>query len=287
MLTKQADRNPLISVIMGVFYQRENTALLKRSVESILSQTYHNIELLICDDGSVSKAIYLLNEYAKLDTRIRLIRPGGYWGLAEKLNICLKEANGRYIARMDDDDFSDARRLEKQIAVLKEKSEISFVGCNVNLFCQDGIVGHRMLPEYPDVRSFLFTQPFIHPTLLFRKDVLAEVDGYSVCSYCELCEDYDLLLRLYTRGYRGMNLQEYLLDYSIPKTAHGSRTMRHRWNEAVTRFKRFRDLGLLPAAFPYVVKPLAVGLVPEKILRALKIWGRKFSYSTFRKVTSK
>ncbi len=96
------------------------------------------------------------------------------------------------------------------------------------------------------------------------------MNGYSEDPRQLLCEDYDLLLRLYAAGYRGMNLQESLLDYTIPVTAKGSRKMRHRWNEAVTRYQRFRQLGLLPGVAPYVVKPLAVGLFPEKLLERMK-----------------
>ena len=65
-------------------------------------------------------------------------------------------------------------------------------------------------------------------------------------------------------------MQEVLFDYTIPATAKGNRKMRHRWNEAVTRYRRFGELGLLPGALPYVVKPLAVGLLPEKVLKRLK-----------------
>ena len=114
------------------------------------------------------------------------------------------------------------------------------------------------------------TQPYIHPTLMFRKEALDAVGGYSENKRQVLCEDYDLLLRLYVKGYRGMNLQEDLLEYTLPSTAKGNRKMCHRWNEAVTRWSRFRELGVLPRALPYVLKPLAVGLVPEFLLKGVK-----------------
>ena len=82
---------------------------------------------------------------------------------------------------------------------------------------------------------------------MFRKDVLLNVGGYSEEKSCILCEDYDLLLRLYAAGYHGYNLQECLLDYTVSATAKGNRKMSHRWNEVVTRFHRFRELGVLPA----------------------------------------
>ena len=261
---------PLISVLMGTLYIRKNLDILKRSLESILSQTLSSFEFIICDDGSSNEAKELLNKYAKQDNRIRVIRVGNLIKLAPKLNSCLKEARGIYIARMDDDDYSHPKRFEKQAAILESERKISFVGCNVNLIQVGKTVGFRSFPTYPKVRDFYITQPYIHPALMFRKSVLLNVSGYSENKYQVLCEDYDLLLRLYAAGYIGTNLQEALLDYSIPEKAKGNRRMIHRWNEVITRWSRFRQLGLLPGALPYVIKPLVVGLLPEVFLSGIK-----------------
>lgn len=261
---------PVISVIMGTLYRREDTALLRRAVDSILTQSFGDLELLICDDGSSAEAAALLDDTARRDPRIRLIRPGGVYPLPHKLNACLRAARGAYIARMDDDDLSRPDRLEKQLAYLRAHPEVQFVGTNVILIRNGQAVGTRTLPEKPVVRDFFMTQPYIHPTLLFRRGCLDVVGGYSEDKRQLLCEDYDLLLRLYERGFTGANLQEPLLDYTLPASAKGGRRMSHRWNEAVTRYQRFRALGLLPGALPYVVKPLAVGLLPEGILRPIK-----------------
>ena len=262
--------SPTISVLMGVYYRRGDTALLARSVRSILSQSVSGLELLICDDGSSPEAARLLERLAEADARLRLIRRGSLFSLPCKLNACLAAANGRYIARMDDDDYSHPLRLEKQLAYLGAHPEAAFVGCCVNLIREGTPVGQRRLPQKPEVRDFYMTQPFIHPTLLFRRSALEAVGGYSEAPSVTLCEDYDLLLRLYQAGYRGENLQEALLDYTVPATAKGSRRMRHRWNETVTRYRRFSALGLLPGALPWVVKPLAVGLLPERLLGRIK-----------------
>ena len=267
---EMGEKKPMISVLMGVYYKRDDIALLKRSVSSILDQTCPEFELLICDDGSTAEAMAYLDALALEEPRVRLIRRGELFSLAAKLNACLREAKGEWIARMDDDDFSHPERFEMQIEYLKTHSEIAFVGCNVNLWRDGNPVGERVLPEKPLVRDFYFVQPYIHPTLMFRKEALLKVGGYSESETCLLCEDYDLLLRLYGAGYPGANMQEKLFDYSVPAAAHGNRKMRHRWNEVRTRFARFRELGVLPGALPYVVKPIFVGLIPEKILRKLK-----------------
>lgn len=261
---------PKISILMGVYYRRGDTALLERSVVSMLAQTEGDFELLICDDGSSADAIALLERMATEDDRIRLLRPGKAFSLPCKLNVCLQAAKVDWIARMDDDDYSYPDRLEKQLAYLQAHPELDFVGCNVNLVCEGRPAGQRRFPERPEVRDFYFSQPYIHPTLLFRREALERVGGYSEDKRCVLCEDYDLLLRLYAAGCRGGNLQDVLFDYTIPPSAKGNRQMHHRWNESVTRYRRFKQLGELPRAWPYVVKPLAVGLVPERILKRLK-----------------
>lgn len=261
---------PEISVIMGIYYNRLGLDYLEHSIQSIRNQSFSDFELLICDDGSSSEAKTYLDQLQLEDQRIRLIRPGNAYDLAKKLNVCLKEARGMYIARMDDDDFSRFDRFRRQLEFLKMNPQIAFVGCNVNLIRDDKQIGKQLFPALPMVRDFFMVQPFIHPTLMFRTQVLREVNGYSEKATTLLCEDYDLLLRLYYAGYQGANLQQFLFDYTIPDSAKGRRTMRHRWNEVCTRFERFLELGQLPAAFPYVLKPLLVGMLPEKILYHIK-----------------
>ena len=266
-----SERNqPIISVIMGVLYRRDSIFLLERAVQSILAQSFPDFELLICDDGSFDTAKNYLDTVAQKDVRLTLVRPGRCFSLPEKVNECLLVARGKYIARMDDDDYSHPDRFERQLAFLDAHLYVSFVGCNVDLY-QDGTkVGKRNFPEYPSVKDFFWTQPYIHPSVMFRKECIEAVHGYSEDKRCILCEDYDLFLRLYAAGYTGANMQEVLFDYTVSSKAKGNAKMIHRWNEAVTRYRRFKELRVLPMAWPFVLKPLAVGLLPEKVLLKIK-----------------
>lgn len=260
----------MVSVLMGVLYKNKDISKLKTSIESILYQTYNDFELLICDDGSNDIAKDYLDEISKKDNRVKLIRYGNKFHLAEKLNVCIKEAKGKYIARMDDDDYSHSKRLEKQVIFLDKNPKIAFVGTNVNLVCENKNIGTRKFPEYPQVKDFYFTQPYIHPTILFRRDAIEMVNGYSEDKYCILCEDYDLFLRLYAEGYKGANLQEILFDYTLSTNIKGNRKFKHRINESVTRYRRFKQLGCLTNAIPYIFKPLVVGILPENIIKIIK-----------------
>lgn len=254
----------MISVIMGVLSHKADTSSLRQAVCSILEQTYTDFECLIQDDGSCLEAISLLSAMAGQDTRIRLVRGSGRQSLPEKMNECLRYARGSLIARMDDDDFSAPDRFEKQVAFLQEHPEIAFVGANTRQMREGRFVRMRKLPEYPKAEDFFLTQPFVHPVLMFRREVLDEAGGYSESRRQLFCEDYDLLLRLYEKKHYGANLQEALLDYTLPPYGKKRYRLRYCLNEAVTRYARFKALGLLPKALPYVMKPLAIGLLPPK-----------------------
>lgn len=270
MTLMQRDKMMLVSIAMGIRYHREDLFFLERSISSILNQTYGELELLICENGSTPEARACIDRFAAEDARIRLIKGENAIYLSEKLNRCLAAAKGQWIARMDDDDFSAPERLARQIIYLQTHPEIGFVGCAAQLEQHGQPAGLRQPPERPVVQDFYMTQPYLHPTLMFRREILEAVGGYSEDKYCDLCEDYDLLLRIYTRGYIGANLQEILFTYTLPTTAKGSRKMRHRWNETVIRWRRFRELKLLPSALFWVVKPLFVGLLPERVLSTVK-----------------
>lgn len=262
-----ASKTPLISVIMGVYYTREDTSMLVNSVASILGQTVPDFEFLICDDGSTEKAAKVLDELAASDSRIRLLRHGDLFTLPQKLNFCLDNARGKYIARMDDDDWSYPYRFERQLSALESHRGIDFVGSSVEIWFNGVKTGEKTFPEFPAIRDFLFVQPFIHPALMFRSSVFS-THRYSEDKHCLLCEDYDLLLGLYSCSIAGMNISEFLYRYTVDPSR--KKKMRYRMNECVTRFRRFRELGLLPRALPYVVKPVVVGMIPNKALNMIK-----------------
>lgn len=260
---------------MGVYGNELLLPDLEASVKSIRGQTITDWEFLISDTGSAVTIRSYLDRLAREDPRIKLIRQDGAIRLPNKLNLCLAAARGEFIARQDADDRSLPARFEKQLFFLNEHPEISFAGCSVYLREGETICGERCFPLFPETADFRFSLPYIHPSLMFRRKTLAAVDGYSESPRAVLCEDYDLLLRMYAKGLRGANLPDKLYEYQVSDQDYKKRKFRHRYNESVTRWRRFRDLGMLPRAFPYVVKPLAVGLLPGRILQAIH---RKMRY---------
>lgn len=255
----------LVSVIMGVYNPRNPVRFL-RAVHSIIGQSLTDWELLLCDDGSDASHTGVIRRAARLDSRIRVLRSEENRGLAHALNAGIRQAAGEFIARMDDDDLSEPNRLQVQVDFLRSHPQYHFVGANAQLIDDYGVWGFQRMPERPQVKDFLFNSPFIHPSVMFRRQTLLHCGGYSTAEEVRQCEDYELFMRLYRRGYRGYNLQAPLLQYREDYAAHKKRTYRRRIREMKVRYHGFKALGLLDGVtFAYVLKPLAVGAVPAPV----------------------
>ena len=205
-----------ISVIMSVY--KENKMELKSSIESILNQTYSNLEFIIIIDYPEEKwRINFIEEYRKRDGRIKLIVNSHNIGLPLSLNEGLKYATGQYIARMDADDISYKMRLEKQIYFIKENN-YDICGSDIQCFynnkkqqyvdyCQNTKYINKLLKEKNSVA---------HPTWFAKKTVFEKLNGYrNIFS----CEDYDFLLRCSLGNFKIGNLDECLLLYRLNETS--------------------------------------------------------------------
>lgn len=266
-----------VSVLMGV-YNSKDKELLKKSILSIINQTFKDWELIICDDGSTDDTLVHLNSIAKLDTRIIVISSGRNQGLSNALNQCLALAQGVYIARQDDDDISIENRLERQVEFLDNHREYGIVGSLANIFDGRGIWGEFNVPERPDKYSFYWNSPFIHPTIMMHKQILIDCSGYRISKETRRCEDYDLFMRIYAKGYKGYNLQEKLYEYQIennPCTKY--RPMKYRIDECIVRFKGYKELNILNIiGLLYTIKPIVIGLIPSRIFYFI----RKYNYTS-------
>lgn len=258
-----------VSVIMGV-YNCKNIDALYRSVQSIIDQTYKNWEFVICNDGSTDNTLKILKDVAALDKRIKIVGYKENKGLANALNYCLNFSKGKYIARMDADDIASPDRFEKQIQFLETHKNFAFVGSIANVFNENGIWGILKMPEYPQKEDFLWNIPFIHPSMIFRKEVLLKIKGYSTEEINKRCEDYTLVMELYSKGFRGYNFQEALVDYYVENGNKKYRPMKDRIAEAKVRYFGYKKNKILLKGLPYILKPLIIGLIPQLIFKQIK-----------------
>ena len=256
---------------MGV-YNCNDYEGLKTSIMSIITQTYKDWELLICNDGSTNNTLDLLNEIAKLDNRIKILSYEKNRTLAGALNFCLEHTTGEYIARQDDGyDISEKDRFKKQLEFLEQNSEYDFVGSNMKVFDGNGFEGQVILPEKITKEDFLWNSPISHPSIIARKSAFERVGGYRVSKETRRCEDYDLFMRMYSNGIKGYNIQENLYNYKITLNSKKKyRPMEYSIDEAIVRYKGFKAMGIALSGLPYVLKPIIVGMIPSQLFVCIK-----------------
>ena len=261
--------NNKVSVLMGI-YNIPSKNILKKSIDSILNQTYKDIEFIIIDDGSTNDTFEWAKDLTKDDNRVVLKKNEKNLGLTKTLNIALSLANGDFIARMDGDDYCSFDRIEKQVNFLERNKEYSLVASNMNLFDENGVWGERKNNEVICKEDFLFTSPVPHPTILTYKWCYDKVNGYKEKWYTERNEDYDIFMRMFSNGIKIYVIQENLYSYREDKICYSKRKYRYRICECIVRMKGYKKLNLYPKAIPYIIKPLIVGLIPQKILKKIR-----------------
>ena len=186
--------NYKVSVLMCV---KDGENYLNQSIESILNQSYKNLEFLICDDGSIDKSFQICKEYSNLDNRIKIITNNESIGLTKSLNKLINISTGSIIARQDADDFSDLNRISKQMELYKKGNEI--------ITTRAFLIGkNKLKPRFsylvPKKIMIRRKNNFIHGTLFIKKKILIDIGCYDENFY--YAQDYKLFSDLLRRGYK-------------------------------------------------------------------------------------
>jgi hypothetical protein len=198
---------PRMTVLMPVY---NGARYLREAVDSILAQSLSDFEFLIIDDGSTDASADIIRSYA--DPRITLVENGENLGLVATLNRGLALAKGDYVARMDCDDISLPRRLERQIAFMDAHPEIGICGTWVKTL---GDSENRTIrfPTDPDkIRCITFFNSCVsHPSIVMRMSALKK-HGISYDPAYSSAEDYALWAEA-LKHFEIANLGEVLLIY--------------------------------------------------------------------------
>ena len=258
---EKPEKKPLISVIMGIY---NCEATLEDAVNCIVSQTFSDWELIMCDDGSTDgtydKAKALKQLYPD---KLILIRNEQNMGLNHTLNRCLKAASGSYIARMDGDDLCAPERFEKELTALENRPDIAIVSTDMEFFDDNSVWGMISHPDFPVERDFLHGSPFCHAPCLVRSEAFKAVGGYTESPKLLRVEDYHLWLKMYKHGYRGMNIHEALYQMRDDTNAYSRRKFKYRLNEAYVKCLVVREFKLSPLCYIHAMRPVIVGLLPK------------------------
>lgn len=234
-----ANFNHKISVVMA---SHNGERFIKQAIDSILGQTYADFEFLIVDDGSTDLTAIILQEYSKRDQRIKIITNSQCLGLTKSLNIAIRQAQGEFIARMDDDDICLKNRFATQVKFLNKNTQVALCGTFGLIINENGEeIGKKNLAiGYIEIKKhLLFNNQFIHPSLMMRKVILDKEGFYD--EKFKKAQDYELVLRL-ARKYQVVNLPDRLIKWRMLATSisHQNReqkkfAIKARW-QAITKY---------------------------------------------------
>ena len=205
-MDKMRKEDIVITVLMPAY----NAArYIGEAIRSVLGQTYGKFELLIVDDGSTDNLEEVV--YSFKDPRIRLVTQGNM-GISAALNTGLALARGQYIARFDADDICYPERLQIQLAFLEANPGYALVGSEVDYITEEGafIYRYHCFAHSNDeiLRKLYFYCPFIHSSVMYRKDAVLEAGGYDTDALT--FEDYLLWVHLLRKN-KAANLPQPLV----------------------------------------------------------------------------
>lgn len=207
-----SEHTPRVTVLMPVY---NGGLYLAEAVGSILGQTFRDLELLVINDGSTDKSADIMATFA--DPRIRYVENDGNRGLIATLNKGLALAQGEYVARMDCDDISHPRRLERQVALLDGDPAIGICGAWIRKFgaVRPKVCRYHTRPEL--LRCGLLFDPVLaHPAVMLRRTLFLD-NGLNYDPQFKDAEDYELWSRA-GKLFRLGNVAEVLLEYRIHRS---------------------------------------------------------------------
>jgi glycosyltransferase involved in cell wall biosynthesis len=212
---------PKISVIMSVY---NCDKYVREAILSILDQSFSDFEFIIINDGSTDKSREIIESIK--DERVILINNQNK-GLTKSLNEAVKLSKGEFIARMDADDISLKDRFEKQINFLNLNLDISMCGAWADFIDADENflkTYKRPITDKEIKKKIIFHNPFIHSTVMIRKEIFSKVGLYN--ESFRFAQDYELWTRVVSK-FKTANLSEVLLKYRV-------------LNESITKSKNLK-----------------------------------------------
>lgn len=203
---------PSVSIVVPVFMP--HPVYFRQAIESVLNQTFTDLELIVVEDPSASSGQTLLEGIA--DPRLKYLLNAERTSLPRQHNRALSEARGRFICRFDADDICEPQRVERQLAFLQSHPDIDVVGSFLTVIDeQASVVGGRRYPTRHEdiVSSMRRFNPIANSTVMFRREIYQRFGGWrdSVLP----AQDYEWYSRLAAGGARFANLDEPLVRYRL------------------------------------------------------------------------
>lgn len=225
--------NELITVVIPA-YNAEST--IYEAIESICSQSYKNLEIIVVDDGSTDGTLNIIKGFK--DKRILILTQKNL-GVSKALNNAISIANGSMIVRMDSDDISHPDRIMQQASFMKKNKDVVLLGCSINYIDKNGqylargfsLVNHKEIAKVIDVSN-----PFNHPTVIFKKEIFLKTTKYDE-NLSGLFEDHYLWKEMLALG-KVANLHFPLVNYRLTDNQITSKIETEKYKEIKSRVIR-------------------------------------------------
>lgn len=204
-------RAPRVSIVMAAY---NGEPYVRDAIRSVLDQDFADFELVVVDDGSTDGTAATVIGFG--DARIRYHRNERNLGQTPSLNVGLRLARGKYIARLDTDDEYLPGKLRRQVEFLDAHPDVALCGTWARCIDEHGAASgvFRAPTREPDVAfRLVWSSPVCHVSVMMRRDPVIEVGGYDE-SY-RYAADYQLWSELVARGHRLVNIPEYLMRYRV------------------------------------------------------------------------
>ncbi|MFC1935255.1 glycosyltransferase [Chloroflexota bacterium] len=252
---------PTVTVLMSVYNE---LPCLEAALGSILEQTLDDFEFLIIDDGSRDGSRELLTEYAARDRRLRILENAGNRGLGFSLARGVEEAQAPWVARMDADDIAVTDRLKMQMDYVTEHSDVDIVGgWAIEMDDQGNLLEERRVPtSHEEIRRLIWTNPLLHPTVMFRRESIRRVGSYRADVGRQ--EDYELWFRCVKEGLHFANIPVPLLYIRFTEATLQRRNLRSQMSQMLVGWRGCWLVRASPIAYVGVAIPMLRGLVPPR-----------------------
>lgn len=259
------------SVLMSV-YNKESPQYLQACLQSLKNQELPANEIVLVEDGPISSELSDVIEIFRGELNIISVKLEFNVGLGAALNQGLKVCQYNLVARMDTDDIAQPERFMKQVKFLKTHADIDLVGSFAQEIDDNGVVGKlRTMPvSHEVIYNNLFTCPFIHPSILFRKSKIVLIGGYD--ESLRRRQDYDLWFRCAKSGMRFYNIPEPLLLYRFTASTHSRQTSKLMFTQALIGYNGVRLLNQSYLKSLYCFIPLLRSFFPEKVQHTIYKW---------------
>jgi teichuronic acid biosynthesis glycosyltransferase TuaG len=224
--------NNLVSIITPSF---NSSKYIKETVDSVLSQTYENWELIIVDDGSKDSSANIIQDLTNTDTRIKGFYFDKNIGAAEARNVAIQQAKGKYIAFLDSNDLWELEKLEKQISFMQTE-DIAFSFSTYQPMSEDGSKLYSIIhaPKIVTYSAYLKNTIIGCLTVVIDREKAGDFEMPNIRS----SHDMALWLLIMKRGFDAYGLDENLARYRIVSASNTS----SKWRAAKDVWKIYREV---------------------------------------------